>query len=241
MKKYAVFVVVLIITILGLSDISYAAVKKVLIFTKTAGYRHDNIEKGVEVLKKLYNDIGIQTVHSEDANLFLSDSLASFDAVLFFSTTGTIFNKEQKEAFQKYIRSGKGFMGIHAATDTEFEWPWYNQLVGAYFLSHPKVQEAKLQVLNRIHPATKHLNKIWLHKDEWYDFKDVQPGLNVLMNLDEGSYEGGKMGTVHPIAWFREFEGARMFYTGLGHTNESFDSMAFQKHVVGGMCYVLDM
>lgn len=241
MKKYAVFVVVLIITILGLSGITYAAAKKVLIFTKTAGYRHDNIEKGVEVLKKLYNDIGIQTVHSEDANLFLSDSLASFNAVLFFSTTGTIFNKEQKEAFQKYIRSGKGFMGIHAATDTEFEWPWYNELVGAYFLSHPKVQEAKLQVLNRIHPATKHLNKIWLHKDEWYDFKDVQPGLNVLMNLDEGSYEGGKMGTVHPIAWFREFEGARMFYTGLGHTKESFDSMAFQKHVVGGMRYVLDM
>ncbi|MDM1047532.1 ThuA domain-containing protein [Sphingobacterium hotanense] len=241
MKKYAVFIVLLMITLFGLSGISYAASKKVLIFTKTAGFRHDNIEKGVEVLKKLYAEIGIQSVHSEDANLFLSDSLATFDAVLFFSTTGTIFNEEQKVAFQKYIRSGKGFMGIHAATDTEHDWPWYNQLVGAYFLSHPKVQEAKLQVLNRKHPATEHLNKIWLHKDEWYDFKDVQSGLNVLMNLDEKSYEGGKMGEVHPIAWFQEFEGARMFYTGLGHTKESFDSIAFQKHVVGGIRYVLGL
>lgn len=215
--------------------------KKLLLFTKTAGYRHDNIPKGVETIQRLFAKEGITVRHTEDAAVFLSDSIASFDGVLFFSTTGTIFNSEEKLAFQTFIESGKGFMGIHAASDTEFDWPWYNQLVGAYFMSHPRVQEAKLQVLNRKHKATRHLGKIWMHKDEWYDFKNVQDGLHVLMNLDETSYEGGKMGAIHPIAWFRKVHGTRMFYTGLGHTKESFDSLDFQKHIIGGVKYVLGM
>ncbi len=239
MKIKAIHFGLLFVFLVSFTGLSFAAKKKILLFTKTAGYRHDNIEKGVDVLKRLYVENGCQVVHSEDADIFLSDSISSFDAVLFFSTTGTIFNETQKEAFQKYIRSGKGFMGVHAATDTEHQWPWYNRLVGAYFMSHPAVQEAKIDVLNRKHPSTRHLSKIWLHKDEWYDFKDIQPGLTVLMNLDETSYKDGKMGTNHPIAWFQEFEGARMFYTGLGHTKESFDSPTFLKHLVGGMKYVL--
>ncbi len=216
-----------------------ASPKKVLVFTKTTGFRHANIEKGVTVLKNIFSKEGIAVSHTEDANVFLADSLQSFQAVIFFSTTGTILNAEQKTAFQKFIESGRGFMGIHAAADTEYEWPWYANLVGAYFASHPAVQEAKIDVVNRKHLATRHLQKIWMHKDEWYDFKDVKPGINILMMLDETSYKGGKMGKFHPIAWFQEFKGYRMFYTGLGHTEESFDDLNFQKQLIGGLKYVM--
>ncbi|WP_313367469.1 ThuA domain-containing protein [Sphingobacterium mizutaii] len=213
--------------------------KKVLVFTKTAGFRHDNIEEGVKVLTKLLKDENIGMFHTEDANIFLADSLKNFDAVLFFSTTGTILDEEQKVAFQNFLKSGKGFMGIHAATDTEHDWPWYNNLVGAYFASHPAVQEAKIDVKNRKHLATKHLPKVWMHKDEWYDFSNVKPDLKILMTLDEKSYKNGKMGDFHPIAWYQKYDGIKVFYTGLGHTKESFYEPNFQKQIIGGLKYVL--
>lgn len=212
---------------------------QVLVFTKTAGFRHKSIPKGVATVTTLLQREGISVVHSEDSRYFCMDSLSQFGAILFLSTTGNILDNEQKEAFQQFIRSGKGFVGIHAASDTEFEWPWYGELVGGYFTRHPQVQEAKIDIVDGTHPSTKHLPAIWWHKDEWYDFRDIQPGLHILMTLDEQSYEGGTMGKFHPIAWFREFDGGRTFYTGLGHTDESFDSIPFQKHIVGGVKYVL--
>ena len=232
------FLAVLLVSIVLFSA---SAQKRVLIFTKTTGFRHKSIPKGVETVQRLLTAEGISTVHSENADYFCADSLALFDAVIFLSTTGDILSNPQKQAFQQFIRGGKGFVGIHAASDTEFNWPWYGQLVGGYFSRHPEVQEARINVLDQNHPATKHLQQIWWHKDEWYDFKDVQPGLHILMNLDEGSYKGGGMGKMHPIAWFRTFDGGRTFYTGLGHTDESYDVDNFQKHLVGGIKYVLHM
>lgn len=213
--------------------------ERVLVFTKTAGFRHKSIPKGVETVAKLLKAENIFPVHTEDAHYFCTDSLYQFDAVIFLNTTGNILDEQQKVAFQEFIRSGKGYMGIHAASDTEFEWPWYGELVGGYFTQHPPVQEAKIDVVDRTHLATKHLQEVWWHKDEWYDFRDVQPGLHILMTLDEQSYKGGTMGKFHPIAWFREFDGGRTFYTGLGHTDESYDVPNFQKHIVGGIKYVL--
>lgn len=213
--------------------------KNVLIFSKTAAFRHKSIEHGAAVLKDLLAKNHITSDHSEDAGVFSEDQLAKYDAVLFLSTTGDIFNDSQKEAFQKFIRSGKGFVGIHAASDTEYHWPWYGQMVGGYFVSHPAVQEALIHVLNRKHPSTKHLSKEWKHKDEWYDFRDIQPDNKILMKVDENSYKGGKMNGNHPIAWYKEFEGGRIFYTGLGHTEEAYDEPDFQQHVLGGLRYVL--
>ncbi|HLT87059.1 MAG TPA: ThuA domain-containing protein [Sphingobacterium sp.] len=213
--------------------------ERVLIFTKTEGFRHQSIPKGVETVTKLVKAKGIIPVHSEDARYFCADSLSKFSAVIFLNTTGNILDEQQKVAFQEFIRSGKGYMGIHAASDTEYEWPWYGELVGGYFTQHPPVQEAKIDVVDRTHLATKHLQEVWWHKDEWYDFRDVQPGLHIVMTLDEQSYKGGTMGKFHPIAWFREFDGGRTFYTGLGHTEESYDEVQFQKHIVGGIKYVL--
>lgn len=216
-----------------------SAQKKVLIFSKTQGFRHSSIEKGAQVLKQLLDKEKIGSDHSEDAALFTDQGLKRYDAVIFLSTTGNILDDTQKDAFVRYIQSGKGFVGIHAATDTEFDWPWYNGLVGAYFASHPAVQKAKIDVLDRKHAATKHLEPIWWHKDEWYNFKDVKDGLQVLMNLDEKSYNGGKMGDHHPISWSQNYDGGKVFYTGLGHTEESYDEPEFQKHLIGGVLSVL--
>ena len=212
---------------------------RVLIFTKTTGFRHASIGKGVSALEIILKDAKIQTVHTEDASYFNADSLHSFDAVVFLNTTGTILAKEQKLAFEKYIQTGHGFVGIHAASDTEYEWPWYGNLVGGYFSSHPEVQEAAVKVLDRKHPSTKHLEQVWVHRDEWYDFKDVKAGLHFLMEVDESSYNGGKMGKFHPVAWFHNYDGGRSFYTALGHTDEVYDEPKFLKHVLGGIKYAI--
>lgn len=231
--------------LIGLSclffSVSVQGQPNVLIFTKTTGFRHESIPKGVETVRRLLRTEQIRSVHSEDATYFCADSLAKFQAVIFLSTTGDILNAEQKRAFQTFIRSGKGFVGIHAASDTEFNWPWYGQLVGGYFARHPEVQDAKLEVVDNAHASTQHLPNVWIHRDEWYDFKNVQPGLHILMTLDEKSYKGGGMGNFHPIAWYREFDGGRTFYTGLGHTNESYDVENFQKHLIGGIKYALGL
>lgn len=224
--------------LLGSSIAGYSQ-QKVLLFTKTTAFRHESIPKGVATVTELLQRENIESFHTEQAHYFCKDSLAKFDAVLFLSTTGDLFDTAQKEALQAFVRSGKGFIGIHAATDTEHNWPWYGELVGGYFASHPAVQKAKIDVIDHEHPSTAHLPKVWWHKDEWYDFKNVQSGLQILLSLDESSYKDGKMGKFHPIAWFREFEGGRMFYTGLGHTDASFDEVAFQKHIIGGTKYVL--
>lgn len=217
------------------------AQQNVLIFSKTTAFRHESIPKGVATVSEILKAEGIGVQHTEDVVYFCTDSLANFDALIFLSTTGDLFDTAQKKAIQQFINSGKGFVGIHAASDTEHNWPWYGQLVGGYFASHPAVQKAKIDVLIKDHPSTAGLQSVWWHKDEWYDFKEVQPGLNILMTVDESTYKGGKMGQFHPVAWFREFDGGRTFYTALGHTNESFDSPDFRKHVLGGIKYVLQL
>ncbi len=212
----------------------------VLVYTKTNGYRHKSIEKGVNTLKflGLKNDFVI--THTEDSLAFNTKNLKKYDLVVFLSTTQDVLGQEQQEAFENYIQDGGSFMGIHAAADTEYEWPWYGELVGAYFKSHPKQQEAKIDVVDRNHSSTSHLNSIWIHFDEWYNYKNINPSMNVLMKLDESSYEGGENGDNHPIAWYHEFDGGRAFYTGLGHTHESYDDPDFQKHLVGAIRWCLD-
>src|SRR5690554_1811396 len=111
----------------------------ILVFSKTAGFRHDNIEKGAATLQALGDAHGFVAEYSEDASLFTDENLQRYAAVVFLSTTGTILDEGQKEAFMRYIQSGKGFVGIHAAADTEYEWPWYGKLIGGYFMSHPEI------------------------------------------------------------------------------------------------------
>lgn len=214
----------------------------VLVFTKTAGFRHQSIEKGVAALRNLGAENNFDITHTEEATVFSSAGLQEFDLVVFLSTTRNILEPDQESAFTTYINQGGSFMGIHAATDTEYSWPWYGKLVGAYFDSHPNnpnVREAEMEVVVKTHPATAHLEDRWLRNDEWYNFKSINPDIQVLLNLDETSYEGGTNGENHPIAWYHEFDGGRSFYTGGGHTEASFDEEDFQKHLLGGIEYCL--
>ncbi len=215
----------------------------VLAFTKTEGFRHQSIEKGVQTLRELGRENGFIVLQTESSEDFNPENLKNYKLVVFLNTTEDVLNAGQQQAFEDYIKKGGSFMGIHAATDTEYEWGWYGRLVGAYFDGHPNdpnVRQAKIDVLVKDHPATAHLAEEWIRNDEWYNFKDLNPEIKVLMNLDETSYEGGTNGENHPIAWYHEFDGGRAFYTGGGHTEAAFDEPDFRKHLLGGILWCFD-
>lgn len=213
---------------------------RVLVFSKTAGFRHGSIPDGVEAVRKIGESRGWAVDDTEDSEVFTEAGLAEYDAVVFLSTTGDVLDDAQQEAFEKFIRSGKGYMGIHAAADTEYDWPWYASLVGAQFKSHPSIQEATIHVLDRHHSSTKHLGAHWVRTDEWYDYRSMPTDeVSKLLALDETTYEGATMGDSHPIAWCHEYDGGRSFYTGGGHTSESFTEPDFVQHLEGGLAWVL--
>lgn len=213
---------------------------QVLVFSKTSGYRHESIPAGIAAVQKLGQDNNFAVSATEDASFFTKDKLENYQAVIFLNTTMDVLNDAQQGNFENYIRSGGGFVGIHAAADTEYEWDWYGKLVGAYFDGHPNnpnVREAIVQVKDKNHPSTKGLPDNWKRRDEWYNYKEINPDIHILCNLDESSYEGGTNGENHPIAWYHTFDGGRAFYTGGGHTSESFSEPHFLKHLLGGIKY----
>ncbi|MCK0144982.1 ThuA domain-containing protein [Arenibacter sp. F26102] len=212
---------------------------KLLVFSKTEGFRHGSIEAGVVAMKKLGEQNGFSVVATEDATYFTEEILQQYSAVVFLNTTGDVLNDVQQADFERYIQAGGGFFGIHAATDTEYGWPWYNKLVGAYFKNHPKIQEARLNIVDKNHLATKTMSDTWMKTDEWYNFKDINPDIKVLIEIDETSYEGGENGEHHPISWYHDFDGGRSFYTEMGHSDATFENPDFLDHVLGGLNYVI--
>lgn len=212
----------------------------VLVFSKTEQFRHESIEAGKTALLALGKAHGFRVDTTEDASVFKEKTLQEYNVVVFLNTTGNILNDAQQLEFNRFIQAGGGFVGIHAAADTEYDWPWYGKMVGAYFKDHPvdpNVREADIDVLETDHESTSMLPIRWHSKDEWYNFKDINPEINVLMNLDETSYEGGNNGKNHPIAWYHEYDGGRAWYTGKGHTVEVFSEPLFMEHVLGGIQY----
>lgn len=216
-----------------------AASSRILVFSKTAGFRHASIPAGKAAILRLGREHQVKVDTTENAAYFVADSLLRYQAVVFLNTTGDVLNAEHQTAFENYIRKGGGFAGIHSASDTEYDWPWYTKLVGAQFESHPKVQQAVVSVVDKNHPATKGLPARWERTDEWYNFKKMNPDVQVSAKLDESSYEGGKNGEHHPIAWYHAYDGGRAFYTGLGHTVESYSEPAFLRHIWGGIAYAM--
>ncbi|WP_347158965.1 ThuA domain-containing protein [Pontibacter chitinilyticus] len=212
---------------------------KVLVFSKTSGYHHASIAAGNAALLKLGAENGFEVDTTTNASYFNEDSLQQYAAVVFLSTTGDVLNNYQEADFERYIQSGGGFVGVHAATDTEYDWGWYGRLVGAYFNGHPKIQEAVLHVADKNNPATKNLPDPWKRTDEWYNFKQLNPDNKVLLTIDESSYEGGTNGAQHPMAWYHDYDGGRSFYTELGHTDESFKDPLYLQHLLGGIKYAM--
>lgn len=214
---------------------------RVLVFSATKGFRHSSIGVGKLALLKLGNEHNITIDTTEDANAFNEDNLKKYAAVVFLNTTGDVLNNAQQNDFERYIQAGGGFLGVHAAADCEYTWPWYGKLVGAYFKSHPATQKAKLIVKDKSNLATKHLPDVWERTDEWYNFKTppTEQEVKVLIAIDETSYQGGENGAYHPMAWYHDYDGGRAFYTELGHTDESYADPNYLQHVLGGLVYAI--
>ena len=228
------------------SCITFAKQFNVMLFTKTAGWHHKSIPAGVANIKALAEEHDFNMVWHEDASHFNDKFLADIDVVIFMMTTGDIMNEEQQAAFKRYIQAGKGFVGIHSASDTEADWPWFQKLVGRSFVIHPVVQTARMQVVNTSFPGMNRIPNNILWTDEWYDFgPEKSKNLNYLLKVDESTYDthsdwgnnqtGDGMGEFHPIAWYQNFDGGRSFYTSLGHLDAVHSNRDFKHHVYGGI------
>jgi len=232
-----------IFTAAGISCTSKKITPRILVFSKTAGYRHESIPEGIAMFQKLGQEKGFLVDTTENASKFNEENLRNYHAVIFLNTTMDVLNKQQQNDFERFIQAGGGFVGIHAAADTEYNWPWYNGLVGAYFESHPNnpnVRTAEFYVTDHNHPASDSLPSRFTRSDEFYNYKSIKRDLiNVLVKIDESTYEGGTNGEDHPYSWYHEYDGGRAFYTGMGHTKESYSEPLFIDHVWGGLQYVL--
>jgi type 1 glutamine amidotransferase len=225
---------------------------KVLIFSKTAAFRHTEcIPQGTARIAEMGARRGFDVDATENAAAFTDDNLAQYDAVIWLCTTGDVLNATQQAAFERYIRAGGGYAGIHSASDTEYDWPWYGGLVGAYFRDHPGVagvnqqfQVASMDIEDRHTAATRRLPDPWTREEEWYNFRTNPRGaVHVLASVDESTYDprgysvpGGSppMGD-HPIAWCHSYDGGRAFYTALGHKGVYWNEPLLLSHVLGGI------
>ncbi|PYO76511.1 MAG: hypothetical protein DMD63_14310 [Gemmatimonadetes bacterium] len=215
---------------------------RVLVFSKTAGFRHSSIGVGIGAVKKLGQENGFSVDATEDAGAFTSKNLALYRAVVFLNTTGDVLDNAQQDDFERYIQAGGGYVGIHSATDTEYDWPWYGRLAGAYFNGHPNnpnVRKATFRVLDKSHPSTQGFPDRWDREDEFYNFKSIDPTIHVLVDIDEKSYEGGTNGDHHPMSWYHDFDGGRAWYTNMGHTEATFSEPLFLRHLLGGLRYAM--
>ncbi len=212
---------------------------RVLVFTKTAAFRHDAIPAGIAAVRELGAEGGFVVDATEDASAFTPENLARYRAILFLNTSGEVFDERQKAAFQGFIQGGGGLAAVHQGITTLEKWPWYVALVGGVkFAGHPQVQKATCRREVRDHPATKSLPDSWEWTDEWYNFNpNPRPRTHVLLTIDEASYRGGTMGKDHPISWYHESGKGRVWCTALGHTKEGYGQPALRKHLLGGIRY----
>ena len=245
-------ILLLSVLISSISVSVFAQQFNALVFTKTDGYHHVSVNEGIDALRWLAKRNDFTLDWHEDANRVFNDqALAKYDVVIFLMTTEDILNDEQQEAFKKFIQSGKGFVGIHTASDTEYDWPWYNELVGRMFYIHPHRQTALIKVEDSNFPGMQLMPEIRWWTDEWYEFgEEKSDNLNYLITVDESTYDVNAkwearpdreervakgMDGYHPVAWYHEFDGGRSFYTAMGHMAETYKDPIFLEHIYGGI------
>jgi cytochrome c len=211
---------------------------RILVFTRTGAFRHDAIPDAVAAVRRLGEERGLVVDVTEDGSLFTDTTLAGYSAVVFLLTSGDVLDGDQQAAFERYIRAGGGYAGVHSASDTEYAWGWYGKLVGAYFKNHPAVQPADVVIEDATHPSTRRLPARWGRTDEWYNFRtNPRSSVHVLARLDESTYTGGAMGPDHPWSWCHLFEGGRAWYTAGGHPREAYADPTFLDHLLGGIAW----
>jgi uncharacterized protein len=221
-------------------------VHKVLYVTHSAGYRHEVLPLSVQILEDLGAKAGgFKVTATEDIAELTAENLEQYAAVVFYTTGELPVSAQQKADLLAFVEGGKGFVGIHSATDTFYEWPEYGRLIGAYFDAHPWHQEVTIRVEDREHPATRHLGDSFRITDEIYQFKDFsRANVHVLLSLDPDSVDL-PLPDVHRadrdfcIAWTRTQGKGRVFYTALGHRPEVWRDARFQRHLVEGLRWAI--
>ncbi len=218
--------------------------KRVLVFSKTAGFHHNSIKEGNQFFQDWGKKENVAVDTTSNADVFNEENLKRYSAVVFLNTTGNALNPAQEAYFERFIQAGGGYVGIHAASDTEYDWAWYNGLMGGYFNGHPgnpNVQTGKMTVVDKTHASTAHLAETFDKKDEFYNFKSMDKNaLHFLITVDEKSYKEGKMGDFHPMSWYHEYDGGKAFYTNFGHTPETFTTETpIMEHIIKGLKYTL--
>jgi uncharacterized protein len=220
---------------------------KALIVTTTNGWHHESVHNGVIALKDLATRNFFEAEVFQDPKSFNDSSLKQYQVIIFLNTTGDILNAEQQKVMERFIQGGKGFVGIHSASDTEYDWDWYTKLVGRMFHIHPVIQTAKLQVLDPSFPGLQGFAQGQLWTDEWYEFGEEKvKDLHYILGVDETTYnpkvdwgakKGAGMGKLHPLAWYHNFDGGRSFYTALGHLPTNFSNELFLNHLYAGILW----
>lgn len=228
-----------------ISPASFAQQFSVALFSKTAGFRHESINEGVTAIKALGKLHHFDVFWTEDAKrIFTDEVLAKHSVVIFLLTTGDVLDEQQQAAFERYIRAGGGYVGIHSASDTEYQWPWYTKMLGHMFRTHPPVQTAMVNVESHDFPGMERFPARFLFTEEWYEFDEPRsPKLNYLLSVDEATYEpktrsgpqGGRAAGFHPLSWYHLYDGGRAFYTALGHLPATYSDAQFMHHVYGGI------
>ncbi|WP_030689684.1 ThuA domain-containing protein [Streptomyces globisporus] len=209
----------------------------VLVYTRTAGYRHDSIPAGADAFVELSREGGFEAEATDDPEVFTADRLERCAAVVLLSTTGSVLTGQGRSVLEAYVRRGGGLLAVHAAANAEPDWPFYGDLLGTRFAGHPPLQPGLVHVEDPAHPATAHLPAEWAWTDEWYDFTSPPrgAGVRVLLRADESTYTGGTHGADHPLSWCHEKAGGRFFFTALGHTSDSYATPAFRTHLSGAL------
>ena len=226
----------------SLAVAAHAQQPRVLVFSKTVAYRHASIPNGIAAIQKLGQENGFAVDATEDAGAFTQKNLRRYAAVVFLSTTGDVLDAAQQDDFERYLQAGGGYVGIHSATDTEYDWPWYGRLAGAWFNGHPQnpnVRKGSYRTRDTTHVSTKGFPARFEREDEFYNFKSIDPTIHVLVEIDESSYEGGTNGEHHPMSWYHDFDGGRAWYTNMGHTEATYTEPLFLQHLLGGLRYAM--
>lgn len=242
MKKNFIVLIVLFFSMQAVAQKQF----KALLVTTTRGWHHESLHAGVLAIQQLGVKNQFDVVLWEDPAGFTDQYLAQFKVVIFLNTTGDIFDSAQQKVMERFIESGRGYVGIHSASDTEYDWEWYTKLVGRMFYIHPVIQTARLNVADSLFPGVEGFrSKLWT--DEWYEFgKETISGLHTILTIDESSYDpkvewanrnrkGVGMGKLHPIAWYHEYDGGRSFYTAIGHMPADYSDPVFLNHLYGGI------
>jgi type 1 glutamine amidotransferase len=219
--------------------VSAIAKPRVLYFTQSAKFKHSVLPESEKVMQALGENHGFELNISQDIAALAPERLKNLDVVIFYTTGELLFTEEQKEAFLKFIKSGKAFIGIHSATDTFYHWAEYGQMIGGYFDDHPWHQEVGIKVEDRTHPATRHLPQSFRLHDEIYQFKDFsRQHVKVLMSLDTSTVDMTKRNVrakEFPLAWWRPYGQGKVFYTALGHRPEVWHDAKFQTMIVNAI------